>query len=355
VHYRQQDEAEQPQQALIPPVEQPRGAQYFLSTWSGRIILLNTLVYLLTAWQAKSLAIMSFDLPILLDMGAKDPVLLAQGQLWRLVTPMFVHGGLIHFAFNNWALYVLGYQLEHLLKPGRFMALYVLSGVGGNIASAVWSISPSVGASGALFGLMGCGFYVERTIQSRIQQMTGFKPRTGVYTGMVFANIIFGFIIPQIDNAAHMGGLLVGVTFAYILLRVRPNRLIAPQQVRGWVVAAILGLSFLAGSTIGSSQQYVLYRLQSAIQSADQVGERYFYLNRLVQLVPQDEQGRLHRLILALQLRDYTIARVDLLYLFGLGAYDKRLHELVQELSLQGFPEGSLWLQQALEQLKRTL
>ena len=97
----------------------------------------------------------------LIEFGAKDNVLIAQGEVWRLVSSMFLHISFIHFAVNNWALYVLSYQLEFFLKPKWFLILYLTSGIFGSLASNVFSLSTSAGASGALFGLLGAGLWLE--------------------------------------------------------------------------------------------------------------------------------------------------------------------------------------------------
>ncbi len=345
MYYRTQDDDKTTPQALIPPVAQPKGWSFLVCTWSGRIILLNTIVYIITAFQSDQLGLLSVDLNVLLAFGAKDPILLAKGEYWRLVTPMFIHGGFLHYALNNWALYVLAYQLEYLLKPGRFLLLYLLAGLGGTMASSLTSLVTSVGASGALFGLLGCGLYVERTIQSRIKQMTGYKPRTGAYTGMVVANILFGFIIPQIDNAAHIGGLLVGVTFAYVLLRVKANRLMPAAPRQGWLIAGLLGFVLIGGSAVGSSPRYVLYRLQSAIQAADRIEEKYYYLSRLLELAPDDMEARTERLAIALEARDYPRAEEDARDLLERSDGAQRLVKLQIDLQSRGLKDGALWLE----------
>lgn len=345
MYYRTQDEDSAGNQPLIPPVAQPRGWNFFAFTWTGRIILVNTILYIITVLKSDQFGLVSIDLDVLLSFGAKDPVLLAQGEYWRLITPMFIHGGLLHFAFNNWALYVLGYQLEHLLKPSRYLLLYLLSGIGGTMASSLASLSTSVGASGALFGLLGCGLYIERTIQSKIQQMTGYKPRTGAYTGMVVANILFGFIIPQIDNAAHIGGLLVGVSFAYILLRIKPNRLMAPSPRQGRLAASLLGLVLIGGSALGSSPRYVLYRLQSAINATDRVEEKYYYLSRLLELVPEDKLARAQRLEITIEARDFRRAAEDVEVLQKEGEGVQLLDKIEKGLRSKGLNESANWLE----------
>lgn len=335
---------------LIPPVAQPTGWRFFLQTWSGRLILLNALVFALELYLDRG-GVEGVSHQTLLALGAKDNVHLALGQYWRFFTPIFLHGNLLHFAFNNWALYVVAYQLEALLRPGRFLLLYLLAGVGGNIASALWSLNLSIGASGALFGLMGCALTFERTIQSKIQQTTGLKPRTGVYTVMVVANILFGFIIPQIDNAAHIGGLLVGVTFAYALLRLKPNRLVARRVGLARTVVAASFLFWAMAAVAGSSPHYVAWRLDKAVQSAENDEERYYYLSMWLQLQPSQVRLRWHRFGLALRYRDLLTARMDFRLLSKDSDFDQKLTELMKELDTEGNAEAIQWLQRWMQEL----
>ncbi len=353
--YHRPEEAFQSPAPLIPVVPQPRGPAFFLKTWTGRIILVNTIMFLITCWKSRDFGLLSSDLNVLIELGAKDSMLLAKGELWRLITPMFIHSGFIHFAFNNWALYVISYQMEFQLGSKLFLLLYLGSGLMGSIGSALRSLTVSVGASGALFGLLGFGFYLERVVQSRIHELTGNRPKAGAYTGMVIANILFGFMIPQIDNAAHIGGLTFGVTFAYIWMRLIPNRLVPMRRKQGRIATVLLLVALALGAWIGTSRWSVLYRLEGAIQNAEQVQERYFYLNRLVELDPQNSQNRLHRLKIALQLRDYQNALLDLSFFQDSGIYEFRLKEMERELELEGFVDSAAWLRRYQKEIPLSL
>lgn len=338
---------------LIPLVQQPQGFAFIFGTWTGRIIVVNSAMFLITlylsglAWSNFQYAFLNANTDVLLQLGAKDNALLALGEYWRLITPLFIHGGLLHFGFNTWALYAVSYQFEYLLGPKPFLLLYLASGMAGNIASVLASPSVSVGASGALFGLLGFGFYLERIVQSRVQAMTGQRPKAGAYTVMAVANIILGFLIPQIDNSAHLGGLAFGIVFAYIWMRQIPNRLMPLRKMQGRIATVVLLLFLGGGAWLGSSRWYVLYQLQGAIQSAEHIEVRYLYLNRLVALEPLDEQIRLHRLKLALLLRDFATARSDLKFFQSQPGSDRRLQELETELLQEGIVDSAAWLRQA--------
>ncbi|MDQ3233893.1 MAG: rhomboid family intramembrane serine protease, partial [Pseudobdellovibrionaceae bacterium] len=134
------DDDEKSRAPLIPLVPQPRGAALLLGTWTGRIIVINSIMFLVTlylsglAWSNFQMALLSSNTDVLLKLGAKDNTLLALGEYWRLLTPLFIHGGLIHFAFNTYGLYVVSYQFEYLLGSRSFLILYLASGMTGNIA-----------------------------------------------------------------------------------------------------------------------------------------------------------------------------------------------------------------------------
>lgn len=131
---------------------------------------------------------------------------------WRLLTAVFAHGGFIHLALNMLALWLLGQSLEPMLGRVRFLSLYLISGLGGSVAVAV--IAPgtfTVGASGAIFGLMAALLIIGRHIGANV---TGLLVILGI-------NFVFGFIIGGIAWQAHLGGAIVGALVAFILTKTR--------------------------------------------------------------------------------------------------------------------------------------
>ncbi|MBC7533043.1 MAG: rhomboid family intramembrane serine protease [Oligoflexus sp.] len=320
--------------------------EFLLHTWSGRLIAINVIVFAIEVFLSPQASLSSIPFEVLIKMGAKEPVLLAQGEWWRLIAPMFLHGNLLHLLFNNWALYAVAYQLEALLGVRKFLLLYFLAGLGGNILSSVWSLNLSVGASGALFGLLGCAWFFERTIQQRVKQITGYPPKAGAYTVMVVANILFGFIIPQIDNAAHIGGLGVGVIAAYVILRATPNRLVPQQVRRARIVAGIGGLAFVLLAIVGSTPYYVKWRLLRAADTAEHADERYFFLSRLLQLdaANSDRPTLWHHFRLALELKDFRRAQSDFKLLSKDSDFEQKLSGLEAELATQKDSVAAEWL-----------
>jgi rhomboid protease GluP len=159
----------------------------------------------------------------LLAFGVKSNAHIDQGEIWRLITPIFIHIGLLHLLFNSYALWMVGAQVEKLYGSSRFLLLYVVTGVAGVLASYWWHPETiSAGASGAIFGLFGVllvfGIRYRKSIPPHFQRAVG----TGVLPVIVI-NLIIGFTIPAIDNSAHIGGLIAGALLAAAVPFDRPG------------------------------------------------------------------------------------------------------------------------------------
>src|SRR5947199_3250095 len=188
------------------------------STYTYIFFALNILVFLLMA-----LAGGSTNEATLMAFGVKSNAEIAKGQWWRFVTPIFIHIGLLHLFFNSYALWIVGPQVEKLYGSGRFVILYVLTGVAGVYGSYAYHPDTiSAGASGAIFGLFGVllafGIRYRNSIPPFFKRAVG----TGVLPVIVI-NLIIGFTIPQIDNSAHLGGLIAGAVLAGIVPFQRPG------------------------------------------------------------------------------------------------------------------------------------
>jgi membrane associated rhomboid family serine protease len=153
------------------------------------------------------------NLDVLVRMGAMVPLLVAQGEYWRLVTAMFLHAGPVHLAFNTLALYLFGGLVESALGTARFLAVYLVAGLFASAAS--FALSPpgavAVGASGAVFGLLGAwlAFNLRRRSLSLAQSnIQGALLLIGI-------NLALGFTVRGIDNVAHIGGLVAGVVAGF--------------------------------------------------------------------------------------------------------------------------------------------
>ena len=133
----------------------------------------------------------------------------SQGKWWLLITAGFLHGSILHLFFNAYILWVVGGQLEGIVGSIRFGIIYLVSLLGGSIASYLFSPfgTYSVGASGAIFGLMGAMLVVGRKIRIDISQITT----------LVILNVVLGFVISGIDWRAHLGGLFAGALITWVL------------------------------------------------------------------------------------------------------------------------------------------
>lgn len=151
------------------------------------------------------------------------PLMIAQGEYYRLFTCMFLHFGFDHLLNNMVTLVLIGWNLEIEIGKIKFLLIYILSGLGGNILSAWWDIqtgeySVSAGASGAIFGLIGALLYVAIRNRGRIGDISG----KGIIF-MIILSLYYGFTSTGVDNMAHIGGVLSGFLLS-ILLYWKRNR-----------------------------------------------------------------------------------------------------------------------------------
>ncbi len=152
----------------------------------------------------------------------------AHGEWYRLVTVALLHGGILHLLFNMYALWVIGASLESVIGRGRFAAIYLVSLIGGSSASLLFNASniPAVGASGAIFGLFGATVIVNRR---------SGRNATSMYS-VIAINLAMGFIIPNVDWHAHLGGLIFGAASTAVLVA---------GPVRKWMGLRIVGICLL--------------------------------------------------------------------------------------------------------------
>lgn len=327
--------SEQPYEAPpLAPVPPPSGARYWLGSWSGRLILVNAVVFAVLSLKAGS--IMLPDTETLLAFGAKDPVRLAAGEYWRLLAPMFIHIGIIHFVVNSYMLYVIGYQLERILGARWFLLIYLASGFGGNIASAVFSVNMSAGASGALFGLLGAGFYLERSVGRRILEVTGRKPRNRAYAMTVLINLVFGFVVSFIDNAAHLGGLVTGTLLTYAMVNIRPNTLQVRRRGIGVAVIGLLVAAAAVGTYVGTSPTFLAKRLTVAGDEAQDVQDKLLYYSQAIGIADDDPDLRIKRARLLFLEGGSKYAFHDLRIVLSAGGHEAELAKLAEELTARG-------------------
>jgi membrane associated rhomboid family serine protease len=146
------------------------------------------------------------------------------GELWRLLTVTLVHGGIIHLGFNLYALWLIGPLVEALYGHARFLLIYVLCGLGGSAASLAFGDPriPSVGASGAIFGLFGILLVADRVHKPALTR--GARNLAAQIGGLIAVNLFIGFLPgSNIDNAAHVGGLIAGAVLGFVMIPSGPT------------------------------------------------------------------------------------------------------------------------------------
>ena len=162
--------------------------------------------------QLASEQVMGFDWPA--AVGAKVNALIAAGEYWRLITPVFLHASLLHFFFNMYALYNLGREVESYSGARRLALIFFVAGLAGTVFSLLFTPNPSVGASGGIFGLIGA----QGVFLYRHRRLFGEGGRRGLQQVVFIAliNLAIG-LQGRIDNWAHVGGLLGGLALSWIL------------------------------------------------------------------------------------------------------------------------------------------
>jgi rhomboid protease GluP len=243
-------EPQAPPQSRRAAVKVPQVSPTVTYTLMGIIIFVFVM-------QGVSVLLFGVDIPA--AIGLKANSLIAQGQVWRLFTPIFLHASpdpqnltaaLLHVGFNLYALYVLGPGLERVYGHKRFLVLFILSGFAGNVMSFLFSTAPSLGASTAIFGMIGA----EGVFLYQNREILGDSARQGLRNVIVIALInLFIGVAPgsNIDNWGHIGGLLGGALFAWFagpVLKVEgifPSLSVVDQRESGDVIRAGLSVGLL--------------------------------------------------------------------------------------------------------------
>jgi rhomboid protease GluP len=173
-------------------------------------------------------------------LGAKFRPAIYGGQWWRLVTAVFLHAGLLHIGMNLWCIVDLGPEVESLFSTAKFVVLYLATGVCGFLLSTWWSAGLSVGASGAVMGmigiLIGASFHHGRLGKD--------------YRGMLWRWVLYIFIfglLPffAVDNAAHVGGFASGLALGYFVPQGEAETRVGENL---WNALAVLSVLIMAGS-----------------------------------------------------------------------------------------------------------
>ena len=203
------------------PVSRPVAAYVLLAV----NVALFAVPYLASAVTGSDL----YELTLL--WGQKDnAAIFSGGEYYRLVTAMFLHGGVAHILFNGWALYSIGPETERMYGTLRFLAVYLLGGLAGSLASYALTRAPSVGASGAIFGMIGAQAAFYYTSRDLLREQS--RQALGGLVTVIAINLLIGFQPgSRIDNFAHLGG-LVGGALAGWLLAPRLKLVLTGQEPR---------------------------------------------------------------------------------------------------------------------------
>ncbi|MBA2314253.1 MAG: rhomboid family intramembrane serine protease, partial [Chloroflexi bacterium] len=237
--------------------------RYFArSRGSGPAVPLPWLILGLTV--AVSFLAFSADGSFLFDLLALDKVAVADGEYWRLWTVTLLHGSLLHLFFNMYALYLAGPIVEVMYGSRLFLLFYLVCAAAGSVASFVFGAGNlAVGASGAIFGLIGVLLAASRTHHPVLdRQSRSFVGQLGT---LILINLAFGLAVPQIDNAAHIGGLVAGLWLGFLIVPGRVPTLRSLWQGAGGAPArsmvlpalgvAVLVVVIAAGVIVGSEQR----------------------------------------------------------------------------------------------------
>lgn len=178
------------------------------------------------------------DAYALYKLGAVSSIAIRSGQIWRLIMGTFLHAGIIHLFVNLYSLCIIGTQLENFMGKKKFLTIYLISAISGSLMSSLFSNTISVGASGAIFGLLGSMLY----FGYHYRLYLGNVLRAQIVP-LILMNLFLGFMLPGIDNAAHIGGFIGGyLTTMAVGITGKSNK---TDQLNGYIVLVIY-LAFLS-------------------------------------------------------------------------------------------------------------
>lgn len=223
-----------PQRRQLRPEVTAGGAQLRPAVLTGALAVANLALFVVSAATERSVWSGLGGLGAVVENGALwGPAVDLGGEWWRLLTSGFLHANILHVGFNVLLLWLLGAKLEQRLGLGRFAVLYVAALLAGSLGALLASPrAPTIGASGAVFGLMGAHLMLQRA--------AGGRARDSGVVGLLVLNLITTFLVPNISIGGHIGGLAGGLAASWILLT--PDR---SGRIPVWA-ASLLGM-ILAG------------------------------------------------------------------------------------------------------------
>lgn len=297
---------------------------------------------------------------LLINYGAKENLGIMAGEYWRFIVPVFFHANIVHLAINCYSLYQLGFISEKLYGNGKFAFIYFTAGIIGNIASFMFSVHPGVGASGAIFGLLGALLYFGIENPTQFRRYFGYSVII-----MIFINISYGFSQAGIDNYAHIGGLVGGFLAAGIVQLKGTSRKLLQRPV--FIIATVLVVVVSLAYGFTSNQNTLLPQVEelSSLNQAQKWSEAEKLGKEILDKNPKDKDTRLRILSILVISESYLneydqafkyaedIKQVDQArgyYITGLLYFDTRQYDLAKQ-ALQQAKELDKDLTDAVDKL----
>ncbi|MEA3424313.1 MAG: rhomboid family intramembrane serine protease [Bacillota bacterium] len=250
----------------------------FKKTYSNYIALINIIIFIIIFLYDSSITTHT-----LIKFGAKSNFSIVDFQIFRLLTPMFLHVNFYHLLFNSIALYIIGNQVENIMGKKKFLIIYFISGIIGTMGSFIANDYVAAGASAGIFGLMGTHVYLF------LYNRKGYKKYFGNdFLILIGINIVYGLINQNIDNAAHIFGLVGGIIVTLYLGRQIPSFKINQKTVATGTIIAILLLFGIRFNAYKYSGDYYLHKSIYEIRNED-LEAAYHLLIEGLQRNPDDE------------------------------------------------------------------
>ncbi len=284
-------------------------------------IALQIVMFFILEWNGGSTNTLT-----LIEYGAKFNPLILQGEWWRFFTPIVLHIGFLHLFMNTFALYYLGPLVEKLYGSFRFLFIYLFAGFAGSLASFLFSPSVSAGASGAIFGCFGALLYFGKAYPHVFFRTIGMNILT-----VIGINLAFGLIVPNIDNAGHIGGLIGGFLAASIVHFPKER-----ARLGQWLAVLFTAVVTLICLYIGfqrppADQAQLILALSKQYIDEREYGEAEHMLTLIHEQDAEAYKADFLRAYICIQQKDYDAAKR---YLYAAIEKNDRFHEAFYYLAL---------------------
>ena len=272
------------------------------------------------------------------SFGAKENFRILAGEYWRFLTPIFLHADFQHLLMNCLSLIVFGKMVEGIYGHKKFAFIYLFSGIMGNIASFMFSPHSAVGASGAIFGLMGAIVYLS------VENPKLFKRYFGNnILVMVVISLVYGFVSPGIDNFGHIGGLVGGfLSSGIVKIKNVSNRLLGRPVFIAVTIIVVVASLYYGFNMSGNYKYYEVSKLTESnkLEEAEKKGEEIINMKLLDSDLKIDTMVKVAIIEYFQGKQDEAIERASLVkeldvstghFLFGVIYFYDQKYELAQE------------------------